>query len=76
MKLKIICTLAVLTGLCITSCRNSDEMEETPFSVDNKDALTRIIKENTYKRDSTAVSFDDNVTKDPPKTGQQWKIKP
>ena len=74
MKLKTICTLVVLIGLCTTSCRNSDEMEETSFSV-NKNTLTRITKENTYKKDSTTVSLDDNDTNDPPKTGNHWKTK-
>ncbi|QBO59521.1 hypothetical protein [Chryseobacterium salivictor] len=76
MKLKIICTLAVLTGLCITSCRTCDEMEETSLSVDNKNTLTRITKENANKKDSTTVSSDENDTKDPPVTGQHWKTKP
>lgn len=77
MKLKIICTLTVLIGLCMTSCRNDDEiLEKSPSSVENKNALMRTTNEYTHKKDSTTVSLDDNETKDPPITGQHWKTKP
>ena len=76
MKLKTICTLAVLTGLCMTSCRNDDEiLEKSPLSIENKNTLSRTTNENAYKKDSTTVSLDDSDTNDPPKTGNHWKTK-
>ena len=74
MKLKIICTLTVLIGLCMTSCRNSEEVEDISHLGNNKNVSTRI-EENIFKKDSTVVSLNDDDTKDPPKTGQQWKTK-
>lgn len=66
----------MLTGLCMGSCRNGEEIEEISHSVENKNVLTRATEENTFKKDSTTVSLNENDTKDPPKTGQQWKTKP
>ncbi len=67
MKLKLMGTLAVLTGLCLTSCRNETDMEDNSISTEKK-----TIELNNLKIDSV-LAFIENETKDPPKTEQQWR---
>ncbi len=68
MKLKLIYTLIVLSGLCVTSCRNETDMEDNPVSTKNK-----TIELNSMKIDSTSSATIEDETKDPPKTGQHWR---
>lgn len=69
MKLKTLCIISVLIGLCTISCRNEDEADYNQILIENKN------NHNTMKSDSaTATTFIENETNDPPKTGQQWKI--
>ncbi|WHF51274.1 hypothetical protein QGN23_12665 [Chryseobacterium gotjawalense] len=73
MKLKIICTLTVLIGLCMISCREHEEINES-FSTKENEIMSRTAKDAASKKDSLS-SFDDE-TKDPPVKGTGWKIKP
>lgn len=70
MKFKIICTLSVLIGLCTTSCRNGDEMDDKPISIESK-----TINIDNMKVDSvTTATIIENEANDPPKSEQQWRI--
>ena len=70
MKLKSIGIAAMLAGLCMMSCRGNDETDTISHSATDSYGLSKVIRDST-RQDS--LSYDDDNTKDPPKTGQQWK---
>lgn len=69
MKLKLICALVVVIGLCATSCRGIDEMDDNTISIENKTIDVKNIKVES----TVSATIIESETKDPPKTEQQWK---
>ena len=73
MKLKIACIILVFSVLSVISCReNEQSMSSTTEGINEKQFRSLKIMTDSIKQDS--INNSDNPPKDPPKTGNHWKI--